>query len=365
MKGVFMTDKKYGFAIIGAGVIGKHHAEKLQRIEQAELVAVCDIIPERAKELAEKYDCDAYTDLNEMLKRLDIDIVNVCTPSGMHGDHTIACAKAGKHVITEKPIDISLEKAREMTEVCRKAGVKLAVISQHRFQPSTLQVKEYIESGRFGKLIIGTGAINWYRSQQYYDSGDWRGTWALDGGGALMNQGVHTVDVLQYLMGPVESVYAHCETLGHERIEVEDAGVATLRFRSGAIGTLVGTTSAFPGLSTRIEIFGKDGSAVIDADKLVYSKFRDELGEVGSYGGNANSGKGNADGTGAADPTAIASEGHIIQIKDMIASIEENREPKMNGAEGQKPLEIILAIYESARTGRPITLSHDMNKLNC
>ncbi|UOF89490.1 Gfo/Idh/MocA family oxidoreductase [Fodinisporobacter ferrooxydans] len=351
-----MAKKQYGFAIVGAGVIGKAHAATLQHIEQAKLVAVCDVIPDRAREIAKTYHCDWYTDLQEMLVNPAIDIVNVCTPSGMHGRHAIAAARAGKHVIAEKPMDVTLDMAHEMIEECKKANVKLAVISQHRFDPATVQVKQEIENGRFGKLLMGTGAINWYRSQAYYDSGDWRGTWELDGGGALMNQGIHTIDVLQYLMGPVASVYAHCETLGHERIEVEDAAVATVRFRNGAIGTIVGTTCAYPGLTTRIEVFGKDGSAVIDNDALVHAVFRDEAGEVGNYGGKVAAEKSKKDETGAADPAAISHKGHLAQIQDMIDALDENREPQVNGEEAIRPLEIILAIYESARTGELVKL---------
>ncbi|MDB5083972.1 MAG: oxidoreductase [Bacilli bacterium] len=352
-----MSKQQYGFAIIGAGVVGKTHAERLLSVEKGKLVVVCDTMAERAQEIADKYGCDWSDDLAQVLSRTDVDIVTICLPSGMHAKYTIEAARAGKHVITEKPIDITADNALKMIAACRQAGVKLAVISQHRLHPATQQLKQDIENGKFGKLIIGNGAINWYRPQEYYDSGAWRGTWEFDGGGALMNQGIHTVDVLQYLMGPVESVYAHCETLGHERIEVEDAAAATLRFRSGAIGTIVATTCAFPGLSTRIEIFGKDGSAVIDGEELVLRKLRSDLGE--QSGNDISSfASVNKDTTTAADPTAIEGEGHIKQMNDMIAAIEEKREPIINGEEGYKPLEIILAIYESARTGRLVTLPH-------
>lgn len=347
-----MSNKKYGFAIIGAGIIGQTHADRLLGVEKGKLAVIFDRTEAKAKSIAMKYDSDWSTDFDAVLAREDVDVVNICLPSGMHAQYAIAAAKAGKHVITEKPIDISAENALAMIDTCREAGVKLAVISQHRLQDSTQQVKKDIESGKLGKLIIGTGAINWYRSQDYYDSGSWRGTWAFDGGGALMNQGVHTVDVLQYLMGPIESVYAHCETLGHDRIEVEDAAVATLRFKNGAIGTLVATTCAYPGLSTRVEIFGKDGSAVIESDTLVYRKVKAEEDNEQS---TAVAIKPQTVST-AADPRAIEAEGHIKQMNDMIEAIEQNREPIINGEEGYKPLEIILAIYESARTGKSITL---------
>lgn len=352
-----MSKKSYNFAIIGAGVIGKSHAKMLRQVEQGTLVAICDIIPEKAKALAEQYECNWYNSIEEMLENETIDIVTICTPSGMHADHTIQAVRAGKHVISEKPMDVTLEKARMMIEECRKANRKLAVISQHRFDAATIEVKKDIDDGKFGKVIVGNGAINWYRSQSYYDSGDWRGTWELDGGGALMNQGIHTIDVLQYLAGDIESVYAHCETMGHERIEVEDAAVATLRYKNGAIGTLVGTTCAFPGLSTRIEVFGKDGSAVIENDLLVHKVFRDDIGEVGNYGGVSQlETKEEVNETGASEPAAISQNSHILQFKDFIEAIEENREPKVNGLEAIKPLKVILAIYQSSKIGEQVQI---------
>jgi predicted dehydrogenase len=295
-----------------------------------------------------------------MLKRDDIDIVSILTPSGMHADIAIDAARAGKHVIVEKPMDITLEKAHAMIHVCRDTGKKLTVISQRRFDPSTARVKEDIDNGKFGRMVLGQAAVNWYRSQAYYDSGDWRGTWAFDGGGALMNQSIHTIDLLQYFMGPVESVCAHTATLAHERIEVEDVAVATVKFRNGALGTIVGTTSAFPGLSTRLELFGTHGTAVIENDKLTHNYFRSEEEQGKMYGGgsviNLANDKPSSDGTGAADPAAISGNPHRLQILDMINAIRENREPTVNGEEGLKPLKIILAIYKSAKTGQPVRL---------
>lgn len=353
-----MSKKQYGFAVIGAGVIGKTHAEHLLSVDKGKLKVICDKSEEKARNLAEKFGCEWSNNFDEVFARPDVDIVNICLPSGVHAQYATAAARAGKHIITEKPIDITATSALAMIKECRRANVKLAVISQHRLQASTQQVKQDIDSGKLGNLIIGTGAINWYRTQEYYDNGSWRGTWAFDGGGALMNQGVHTVDVLQYLMGPVESVYAYCETLGHERIEVEDAAVAALRFKNGAIGTLVATTCAYPGLSTRIEIFGKDGSIVIDGDELIHRKVRSEDDEEDNEDhDNIVSALKASNVTTAADPTAINGAGHIKQMNDMIAAIEEDREPIINGEEGYKPLEIILSIYESAKTGKTVKVS--------
>jgi predicted dehydrogenase len=354
-----MSDE-FRFAIIGCGVISKTHQEQIARIEGARLVAVADVVEEKAKSLAERAGADWYTDYRKMLKRDDIDIVNIVTPSGLHAEIAIAAAQAGKHVIVEKPMDITIEKAHSMIQACRDAGVKLSVISQHRFDSSTVRVKKDIENGKLGEMILGQAAVNWYRSQEYYDSGDWRGTWALDGGGALMNQSIHTIDLLQYLMGPVESVYAHTALLSHERIEVEDVAVATVKFKNGALGTIVGTTSAYPGMSARLELFGTHGSAVIENDRLTHLYYRDQAEQGAMYGGgqavNLAVEESSSNGTGAADPAAISRESHRLQFLDMINAIREDREPLVNGEEGLKPLKIILAIYQSAKTGQPVIL---------
>jgi predicted dehydrogenase len=248
-----------------------------------------------------------------------------------------------------------------MIQECRQAGVKLSVISQHRFDPSTVRVKADLEAGHFGNMVLGQATVNWYRSQDYYDSGDWRGTWSLDGGGALMNQSIHTIDLLQYLMGPVESIYAHTATLAHKRIEVEDVAVASVKFKNGALGTITGTTSAYPGLSSRLEVFGTHGTAVIENDKLTNYYFRSAEEKGAMYGGeeavNLAAEESFSDGSGASDPAAISGYAHRMQILDMIHAICEDREPLVNGEEGLKPLEIILTIYKSAQTGQPVTLS--------
>lgn len=347
------------FALIGCGVISTRHAEEIQAIEGAELVAVADVDANKAKALSARFGTDWYVDYKEMLKRDDVDVVNILTPSAMHAEMTMDAAREGKHVIVEKPMDIHLDKAKAMVKSCRDAGVKLSIISQHLFDRSTIRVKEEIEQGSLGNMVLGQATIHWYRSQEYYDSGDWRGTWALDGGGVLMNQGIHTIDILQHLMGPVESVHAHTATLAHERIEVEDVAVATLNFQNGALGTIVGTTSAYPGFSARLELFGTNGSAIIDNDILTHLYIREE-GEQGAMYGRgpaenlADTYKASESAGGASDPSAISGLSHRIQILDMIRAIREDREPFINGEAGLKPLEIVLAIYESARTGRTV-----------
>ncbi|MHB1683672.1 MAG: Gfo/Idh/MocA family protein [Bacilli bacterium] len=350
-----------GFAVVGCGVVGKMHAEQVQAIENARLVAVVDEVAERAQAFSERYGVPGYTDLSAMLARDDVQVVTVATPSGLHSDVTIRAARAGKHVIVEKPIEVSLTQADAMIRACREHGVKLTVISQHRFDASTVAVKQRIDNGDFGRMMLGEAAVNWYRSQVYYDSGAWRGTWALDGGGALMNQSIHTIDLLQYLMGPVDSVFAHTRTLHHERIEVEDMAVAVVQFKGGGIGTIVGTTAAYPGLSARVEVFGSKGTAVIDKDRLTHLYLRTETPTEGaSHGGKRASNlaeQAQAEATGAvSDPAAIAGGAHRAQFLDMIQAIQTDREPMVSGEEGRKPLAIILAIYESARTGRLVRL---------
>ncbi|UOF89499.1 Gfo/Idh/MocA family oxidoreductase [Fodinisporobacter ferrooxydans] len=345
-----------GFAVIGCGVIGLKHAEEISRIADAKLVAVTDSVLERAKSSGETFGVEWYQDFRQMLKRPDIQIVNICTPSGMHADFAVEVAKAGKHVIVEKPIDIAIEKADAMIEACKEAGVKLCVISQHRFDPATARVKASIEEGKLGQLFLAEAAVNWYRSQGYYDSGDWRGTWAFDGGGALMNQSIHTIDVLQYLMGPIESVHAYMGTKNHERIEVEDVAVAIARFRNGGMGTIAGTTAAYPGLSTRLEIFGTNGSAVIESDQLTHL-YQIETPVKGVHHrikatNLAQESECNKNDT-ASTPAISA---HRFQFQDMIDAVRSNREPLVNGIEGRKSLEIILAIYKSAQTGETVYL---------
>ncbi len=352
-----MSEKTLGFAIVGCGVIGHKHAEEISHIADARLIAVADILPDRAREIAVQRNCADFVDYHNMVELPEVDIVTVCTPSGLHAEVAVAAARAGKHVIVEKPIDVNLEKANWMIEECKKAGVKLTVISQHRFDASTVRVKQDIEAGKLGRMILGEAAVNWFRSQGYYDSGEWRGTWALDGGGALMNQSIHTIDLLQYLMGPVEEIHAYADRLNHERIEVEDAAVAIVKFQNGGLGTIVGTTAAYPGLTARVEVFGTRGSAVIDADMLTHLYHQEVPVEGMKYSVKAENLATTAKAaiTGAADPAALSSA-HRLQFLDMMDAVRNHREPAVTGEEGRKPLEIILAIYTSARTGKRVTL---------
>jgi len=252
-----MTEK-LRFGLVGCGVIGPTHAEALASLPDAQLAAVADIVPAAAQKLADTYNAIPYTSLQEMLARERLDVVIICTPSGLHGEHACQAMRLGCHVIVEKPMEIRRETIDEMLRVQQETGVKLAVISQHRFDPASQQVRRLVEEKAFGRLVLGSVIVPWWRSQDYYDSGAWRGTWQLDGGGVLMNQSIHSIDLLQWLMGPVKSVYGYADTLVH-RMETEDVAAALLRFANGALGAIAATTGAYPGVTTRVEIFGDRG----------------------------------------------------------------------------------------------------------
>jgi UDP-N-acetyl-2-amino-2-deoxyglucuronate dehydrogenase len=352
--GIDRTTRTYGFGIVGCGVIAPFHARSIADLPNAELRAVMDVVPEKARERAAEFGAEAYTDLDALLARPDIDVVCVCVPSGLHAEIGVRAARAGKHVLVEKPIDISLAAADRLIEACHEFNVKLATISQHRFGPGMVRVREALEAGRFGRLILGDAIIKWYRTQGYYDSGDWRGTWALDGGGALMNQGVHYIDQLGWIMGPVRSVYARAATAAHQ-IEVEDIALAILTFENGALGTIQGSTAVYPGLPERLEITGTEGTAIVEAGQIKVWEFKDEKGEANPYGNKVQSSAAPAP-TGSADPAAIPIAGHRAQIADLLDAIAGDRPPAITGEDARRPLEIILAIYESARTGREVTL---------
>jgi len=349
------ANRPLNFAIIGCGVIAPCHARCIAELEAARLTAVCDLIEAKAQHLAETYHSlggepvAVYTDAAAMLRQPDIDVVAVLTPSGLHAELGMAAAGAGKHVIVEKPIDVTLEKAQALVQTCRAAGVKLCAISQHRFDFGLMALKKAVDEQKLGRLTFGSGSTQWYRAQAYYDSGDWRGTWALDGGGALINQSIHYVDLVQYIMGPVVEVSAYTGRLAHERIEVEDTAVAALRFASGALGVIEGMTSAYPGFCARLEVFGSQGGVVIENDQV--KEWRLQSGE--SYPGPAEAAH-LIVGTSSAD---IWHHAHRRQIQDMIDAIRTDRQPLSNGEEGCKSLAVVLAVYESARTGRPVRLS--------
>ena len=345
------------FGIIGCGVIGPTHADALASLPDAHLVAAADERADRARAFGERYAVTSYTSAQEMLERERLDVVCVCTPSGMHGVHARMAMRSGRHVIVEKPIEITREAIDQLLQAQRDAGVKLAVISQHRWDPASQQVDALVREGAFGRLTLGIAHVPWWRSQAYYDSGAWRGTWTLDGGGVLINQAIHSLDLLQWFMGRVTHVKAYTSTLAHT-METEDVATAVLRFESGALGSIIATTAAFPGVGTSIAVYGDRGSAVIGDDKLTFLQLARDIGEVGAYGVGTpkylNTGTGPA-GT-AADPAALNASTHAQQIADMIRAIREGGDPLLDGNAARHPVDIILSIYESSRTGLEVRL---------
>ncbi len=350
-----MPHREVRMGVVGMGFIGMFHCDSMQEVPEAHLVAVGDSVKApNLKKAQDKFNVMAYDKVNDLLKRKDIDAITIGTPSGMHEPITSRAAKSKKHVLTEKPIEVSLEKADKMIKACRDNKVKLGVISQRRWDPGMKELKEALEQNKLGELILGEAYIKWYRSQEYYDSGGWRGTMKLDGGGCLMNQSVHQVDCLQWLMGDVVEIYAQTALKAHKRIEVEDVAQALLKFKNGAQGTIISSTACYPGFEERIEVHGTKGTMELYKNLI---RTREIMGE------KKVEAKETADrGSGAADAQAISNEGHVAQIKDFCQAIIEDREPLITGAEGRKPLEIILAVYESAKTKKPVKLPLKVKK---
>ncbi|NLC45186.1 MAG: Gfo/Idh/MocA family oxidoreductase [Clostridiales bacterium] len=352
------TEKKYGFGIIGCGAVSKFHLDAVQNIKNAELIAVCDISEEMSKRTAENYNCiNWYTDYKQLLGRDDIDIVSICTPSGLRRDIAILAAQMGKHIIVEKPIEVTLERIDEILSECEKNEVVISGIFNLRYNKHYSLVKEAISSGRLGKLILGDAYIKWYRSQEYYDSGKWRGTKTLDGGGALMNQSIHFIDLLQWMMGPVKHVFGEIATLGHHDIEVEDTAVATVKYENGAIGVIEGTTAAYPGIGSRLDIHGENGTIVIEDNAIKCWEFRDhhplDL-KVQELNMSKHAG-------GMADPLSIDGSLHQKQIEEILDCISKGKKPMVNGYEARKSVEIIHAIYKSAHSKQLVNLPMDRN----
>jgi predicted dehydrogenase len=361
-----------GFAIAGTGIIAAMHADAIAALPGARLVAVTDVNAGAAASFAASRGAAAERELDALLARDDVDVVCVCVPSGLHAEVGVRAAKAGKHLVVEKPIDVTLAAADRLIEAARAAGVALTVMSQHRFDPGLIEAKRLIDEGALGRLVLGEASTKWFRTQAYYDSADWRGTWAMDGG-SLLNQGVHYVDLLRWCMGPIADVTAVCATQAHQ-IEVEDTSLALVRFTSGAVGTIVSSTAAFPGFPQRLEITGTKGTVIIEDGQLVGRAFGDDAQPAGDgtqpagdgtqpAGSGAQPADGDprpADGdprpAAAADPAALDISGHVAQIGELLAAIDEGRAPAVDGEAGRASLEIVCAVYESARSGRAVTL---------
>ena len=348
----------FGFGIVGCGMIADFHAKSIKAMRGGHLECVFSRNPENAQRVADEYGCTAYSDYKEFLAHPGLDIVTIATPSGAHLDPCVDAANAGKHIICEKPLEVTLERVDKMIAACKKNKVTLSGIFPRRFNDATKEFKKAIDSGRLGKITLADAYVKWHRTQEYYDSGAWRGTWKLDGGGALMNQSIHTIDLLYHLAGDVKSVCAYADRIDHKRIEVEDIAVAILRFKNGAVGTIEGSTACYSpkGHAAEVQICGTDGSVFMkdntftawdfrkgsSADKRILSKFGEEAGAAGA---------------GAADPKAIDFSGHQRNFEDTVKAIKAGKKPAVDGKEARKAIEIILAIYKSALAGgKEVTL---------
>jgi len=355
-------------ALVGAGVIGTLHGAVIGALsDRIDLVAVVDLQLEKAEKLAAAHGAKAFGSLTEALAAADVDVVTICTPTGNHGRLAVEALEAGKHVIIEKPAETTLAKTDEIIAAQLAAEKLVTVISQHRFDRSTEVVVDAIAKGELGRLTSGIASVDWWRGQSYYDSGGWRGTWELDGGGALMNQGVHTVDLLVATMGRPVEVFAYTGTLAHERIEVEDVAVAVVRFESGAVGVLHATTAAYPGLSARLQVHGDRGSVVIDNDKLSFVHFTpiDTAAEERAYGNPDTAinqvadypdASGATDAAAGSDPGALAIGAHQRQYENFLEALAGRGDVRVDLETNRQALAIITGVYESARTGLPVRL---------
>lgn len=345
------------FGIIGAGMIGQFHGKAIEAMTGGELHSVFDLRPEAAAKLADQFGAKAYSDMDEFLGDADLDVVTVGTPSGAHLDPSVAALKAGKHVICEKPLEITPDRIDTMRAIAAENNVTLAAVLNRRFHPAMDAFKAAADSGRFGRLTSASAYVKWYRDQAYYDSGAWRGTWKLDGGGALMNQSIHTIDALIYLAGPVVSVQANTACLAHTDIEVEDTAVAIVEFENGARGVIEGSTANWSkdGHPARVQLCGDQGSVFLADESFEIWDFMDEQPIDADVASSMM--KGSEAGLGANDPTAINFDGHQKNFEEVVNAISEGRESIVNAEEARKAVALICAIYESAQNdGKKVLL---------
>ena len=341
---------KVGFGIIGCGNIAPYHAEAIGLVRGAKLVAVSDVVEQSARALAQRFSVEAYTDYKKMLARDDIDAVTLCVPSGLRTEIVRVCARAGKQILCEKPLEVTTKRIDRMIAATDAAGVRLSCVFQSRYADGPLRVRKAIDQGRFGRLVLGDAYIKWYRSQEYYDSGAWRGTRKLDGGGALMNQGIHQIDLLLWFFGNVTRVQARTATVAHEGLEVEDLASALLEFENGAFGVIEGSTACWPGHPARVEIHGTTGSVVLEEGEVRFWQFQKATKTDKKI--QAELGKKAALGSGAGDPISqLTCEGHRRQIRDFVRAIVEDRPLRIDGREARRAVELLEAIYRSARNG--------------
>jgi UDP-N-acetyl-2-amino-2-deoxyglucuronate dehydrogenase len=341
--------------LLGCGNISDTHARAARAIPDVEVVAYWGRDPAKASAMALRYGGKAYADLDGFLGHRPMDLVLVGTPSGLHADHARAAARRGLHVLVEKPLDVTAARIDALTAECDRAGVKLGVIYQDRAAPDLMWLKQLVAGGGLGRPIVASARVRWYRPPEYYADSRWRGTWGLDGGGAMMNQGIHTVDLLLWLLGDVDRVYATTRTALHD-IAVEDTAVACLEFAGGAVGTLEATTAAFPGLPRRVELTGSEGTIVVEQDRVVSVQLRTPL-DAPPHGEGATN-------PSSTSPVVSDMRGHRRVLEDFIAAIRTGATPLCDGRDGRRSVALVEAMYRSARTGAAVVLGEQEGVLD-
>ena len=342
--------EKVVFGIIGAGMIAGNHAKSIQSLDNCRLAGFYDSHFEAAEKRAKEFNCKAYRSFEEFLNDPEIEAVTIATPSGAHMDSAVAAAKAGKHIFCEKPLDVTLEKVDAILQACRENNCLLAPVFQIRFTKPVQLLRKAVAEGRFGKMILASAQMRWFRSQEYYSSSNWRGTWAMDGGGALMNQAIHMIDLMLYVNGDPLEVYAMSDTMTHD-IEVEDTLCAAVKWANGSYGTIEVSTSCAPGFPRRLEFSGSNGSVSFEEENIIRWSFVEETPEDEEI---RRLYSGESDAKGAADPSNINQTGHACQISNLADAIRNGTGLLIDGSEGRRAVEFICGIYESARTGKPV-----------
>ncbi len=335
--------------VLGGGNISETHARAVHEIEGLQVTAFCGDNPQRITRLANLYGGSGYSDLSEFLTHDPMDLVLIGSPSGLHAEQGTAAARRGLHVLVEKPIDITPARAEALISACSQSGVKLGVFFQDRTAPDILKLRSLIQAGTLGRPILVSARVKWYRPPEYYRNSRWRGTWKLDGGGALMNQGIHTVDLLLWLMGDIVRVQAKTVTALHS-IETEDTVVATLEFANGAVGTLEAATSVYPGFPRRIEMTGSEGTIILEGDRIVSADLHEKLAEWSPCEGKDSDVR-------STSPVISDVGGHERILRDFVNAIERDETPLCDGSEGRRSVALVQAIYESARSGGPVIIS--------
>jgi predicted dehydrogenase len=344
--------KTWNFGIVGTGLIADFHAKSIADIPNAKLTGCCDVVQDKANKLAKENDACAFESYEEMLKSDDVDIVTIATPSGFHMEPTVAAAEAGKHVLCEKPLEVTLERIDAMIEAHKKSGTRLGGIFPYRFNDSQTILREAINSGRFGVITYAGIYVPWWRTDEYYKD-SWHGTWKLDGGGSLMNQSIHMVDMLCDVMPPIESLQAYTGTLGH-KIEAEDTAAAVLRYTNGALGVIYGTTASYPGQFRRFEITGTKGTVIQVENSFTMWQFADEKPQDEKIRKEHGQIEG---GGGVSDPAAITHDNHTRNFKTFLDTLETGEDFWISGPEARKAVEVILAIYKSAKEQTTVKLN--------